>query len=471
MGVPIQRAWQWESDWQHHVPESFVLPKAVSEVVCKGFVEARTKGWMTRLAEYWDFQERRKADEEKYGTYRWILFSERYHVHPEYDINLLRTSGETFSGMLSRLLVSDPNGPYNEGTRLMAYKLRSTFAMHRRARIATEFHGFLQLPSEIRNIVYGLVLLKGTVIVPNDVKTGDSGHVTYWEHHHGYTYERYRGLERSLEAMQRGNRKRKPLGLLQGVSRTVHAEATRVYFGNNQFILPSGPLSRPSLFSSLESIADDNVQAMDLRSSRELERGKNNAALVRDVSVTFDMRDRVTGDYENLCYNDLLRESIDEKWVPPQEALQVLHDQKALELEIVWAERIDAIKWMTLDRLELSLEECYCSIGCCRKVEWVLDRLLHKGPPPGTADTHENVYSSVDWRARLPLVIVALGWKTLREEQLIRDKLGKLRDSFGSTEIQLERHIDRQEPVMDADDLLIQELLLMCEEGPSEDEG
>lgn len=136
------------------------------------------------------------------------------------------------------------------------------------------------------------------------------------------------------------------------------------------------------------------------------------------------MRDNMLPDIRNLYYDLNLKDSIDEGSIPPQQALQRLHDLKVMQLEIDWAERIDSIKRMTLDRLQLSFEECYCSIGCCRKVSWVLDRFLHEGPPPGTDE--RVIYSSFDWKVRPPLTIEVMGWRNDGEKTMISEKLGSL---------------------------------------------
>lgn len=407
------------------------------------FTTARTEDWDTRLARYWAFQEKKKVDEEKYGRYRLMQTSEFYHGEPDgSNLDTGRAQGE-----LSRLLDSDLNRPHDAGAGAIAYKLRSAVAMHRRARVGTEFHGFLQLPPEIRHIIYGFVLLKGIVIVPNNTRAIGPGTVKYWQSNDGECYLRYDGLVKDLKRM--GRRQRRPLFLIQGVHRTVHAEALQVYFGGNKFIFPSGMFFRPSLFGTLVRIASSDVEVMERRYSRKFENGENNAPLVRDVSYAFDMRDCVTDDYENLYRDPTLKNNIDGQSVSPRGALQMLHDRKALELEIVWAERVDCIKWMTLDRLGLSFDECYCSIGCCRKVGWVLDRILYAGPPPGTEDTRENAYSILDWKARPPLVISVSGWKNDMEGKLIREKLGKLRESLESIEIRFRPDTDRQELVTD----------------------
>lgn len=107
---------------------------------------------------------------------------------------------------------------------------------------------------------------------------------------------------------------------------------------------------------------------------------------------------------------------------------------------------------MTLDRLVLDFQECYCAIGCCRKVRWVLDRFIHEGPPPGTADTQDNAYSSIDWLSRPPLVIEVMGLVNDKEEVRALKKLKKLRGS----EVYLSKTPDSQ----DSDGSTMQRFLL-----------
>lgn len=459
MVVPLKTAQKWEGHGPElQDPAPYVPPLAVSAMIYDHFVTARTQDWETRLANYWASQRQAEVDEEKFGNYRWIQFSKVYCRNPDLNMHPVQEHGESFSGMLSRLLNSDPDSLHDAGAESVAYKLRSTVAMRRRLRIGTEFQGFLQLPSEIRNIVYGFLLPKGTYIVLNDPFFRND----FWRGFGGNTYERYHGLEESLRALQ-SRHKRETLGLLQGVSRVIHAEATGVFFGGNRFIFPFGECSRPSFFNTLVGIASNDVQVMERRFCSRSERGVNNAPLVRDVSYTFDMRDHVERDYINLYFNDTLRADINQARISSQDALRRLHDQKTYELEVAWAERIDCIKWMTLDRLQLSFEECYCSIGCCRKVEWVLDRFLHTGPLPGTADDDENVYSMLDWKARPPLVIECAGWKSDREAELIWEKLGKLGGSMGPVKVRLGLDIATEEPELDADDRFVLECLTRSE--------
>lgn len=453
MGVGSDTAWQYEGDIPYPFPESFAPPLVVDLGLRRHFIKARTEAWNTRLEKYWDLQRRRKVDEETYGDYRWVQFGDLYRAAPPgFDMDRGQEKQEEFyPGMLSRILISDPHG---EAAKLFAYKLRSTVAMHRQSRVGTEFHGFLQLPSEIRNIVYGFLLPKGTYVMLND-----GNRVGFdWQDVGGDTYDRYRGLEKVLRVLL-FRRTRKTLGLLQAVSRVVHTEATGLFFGGNRFIFPYGDCSCPSFFNSLVDIASDDVQLMDRRFRSRSERGMNNATLVRDVSYTFDMRDLVVSDYQNLCYNDTLKDDIDQAKISSREALLRLHDLKTYKLGVIWAERVDCIKWMTLDRLQLSFDECYCGVGCCRKVEWVLDLFLNTGPLPGTGDDDEEAYSMLDWKARPPLVIECVGWKTAREAELIREKLGRLAETFGSVKIQLGLDVGTEEPRLDGGDQFAPEML------------
>ncbi|ROW16037.1 hypothetical protein VPNG_02642 [Cytospora leucostoma] len=457
MGVPLQTATQWELDQQYQIPASSGLPRSVQLVVHEHFKHARTTDWMTRLADYRAFQGKKRADEERHGKYGWINFRESYRDNIEPG----RASGESSPAMFLRLLHSNPNGPHDAGADIIAYKLRSTIAMHRQARLGTEFHGFMHLPPEIRNTVYSYLLLKGRVIVPNYVGTGKPGLLHHWGNHRGETYVRYQGLERQLSTLMAVDGKRKPLGLIQGVSRTVHAEATRMYFSSNRFVLPVGDFLLPSRFNYIDQIIGDDLEEMYTRYLRACENGTNNAPLVRDVSYAFDLRDYETNDYENLCYNDRIRDAVDDGSIVPGEAMRRLHDQKTFSLEVAWVERVDAIQSMSLNRLQLDFEECYCAMGCCRKVDWLLDRFLYTDTPPGTDDTPENAYSMVGWRTGPPQVIEVSGWKNDREEALIREKLGKMQSSSGSIEIRFRPHTNPEEqPVFDADERPIHTMLL-----------
>lgn len=408
MGVPIETAMRWEQCHEYG-PEGCDLPPVFRELVDQHFATARTKDWDTRLKEYWELNEYKIRDKEKYGGYRWIEFTPT-------NLNIAHAIKPDTSSLYRPEKAKDKDP--------ISYELRSTIHMCNGMR-HDEFHGFMNLPSEIRDMVYGYALHKGKVAVPNSSRaTRRLEPVKYYLSDDGFGYSRYQGLEEELSAMEDVNRAPRPLGLVQGVSKAVHDEAARVYFGGNQFVFPAGEFLLPShcnLFHASPSAVwpaqRDGGDAADRR---------NNAPLLRDVSYTFDMRDHPADDYSNLYRSYEIKLSIDKRTRSPGEAMQALHDQKAFSLEVDWAERVDSIKRMTLDRLVLDFEECYCAVGCCRRVGWVLDRFLHRGPPPGTQDTERNAYSSVDWVARPPLAVEVMGFVSDEEKAMGEGKLKKL---------------------------------------------
>lgn len=403
MGVSIETAQRWEQNHKYQIPVVFAFPLASRKVVDHYFATARTKDWDTRLKEYWALQDYKLRDTEYHGNDQRTEFSDS---NPNID---LAADLDTLSQVPEQA----------EEENLRSHQLRSTVEICRRTR-RDEFHGFMDLPSEIRDMIYSYALHKGRVIIPNSGPfTRDLEPVKYYKNDDGFYYMRYRGLEHELAAMENGRRAPRPLGLVQGVSRAVQDEAARIYFGRNHFIFPAGSFLRPiwcNLRDGFERSTEDDFW-------RDARNHTNIAPLLRDVSYAFDMRDYPTDDFANLYRNFRIRDSIRSRAVSPGEALRALHDQKTLSLEIEWTERIDSIKRMTLDRLLLAFDECYCAVGCCRKVEWVLDRFLHEGPPPGTGDTADNAYSSIDWRERPPLVIEVIGLVNDWEKQMAQEKL------------------------------------------------
>lgn len=137
------------------------------------------------------------------------------------------------------------------------------------------------------------------------------------------------------------------------------------------------------------------------------------------------MRDVVVEDFKNLYNGRELKNGVDDGTLQPREAMVMLHDQKCEALEYHWIARIDAIKDMTLDRLQLSFENCYCSMGCCRKVAWLLDAFIYDDVPPGGRE--EDVFSNKAWKMRPPSAIEVLGWRSEREKAMIEEKLALLK--------------------------------------------
>lgn len=403
MGVPIETALRWEQKQKYDIPRR-AFPPELRECVTWHFVKARTKDWLARLKEYWDPNEDEIRNNEKYRDYVRRNRTEHSSKDPEFYHDIID----------SLFPWSPPQGA--------EYQLRRTVEECKQKR-GDEFHGFMYLPSEIREMIYGFTLCRGTVIVPNSERRmrGPGNPVEHYESNEGFTYRRYDGLEQDLLEINNPRRTPIPLGLIQGVSRAVHDEVAPIYFGRNQFIFPAGGFFSPQFCNRRDVLQRDFNHAFSNRT--------NNAPLLRDVSYTFDMRDHPRNDYDNLYESFDIKESVDARRITPGEALQALHDQKVFGLEVDWAERIDSIKRMTLDRLVLDFGECYCIIGCCRKVEWVLDRFLHEGPPPGTDDTEENAFSSIDWLARPPLVVEVMGIVNGDEKVIAQEKLRGLRGS------------------------------------------
>lgn len=383
MGVPFETALRWEQ----LRPSLEIFKDATSY-----FAKTRTQDWGARLKEYWVLQDDKLRDIKKYREYH------------------LTRSGDTRADL-------DPRAELdNEEEDFRSYQLRVEMCRQRWRR---EFHGFMSLPVEIRDIIYSYALPKGTVIILPSKRPRRI--IEVCSNDQGDLYRRYRGLRDELQDIYRNGHA--PLSLIQGVSKKIHDEAARIYFGRNQFIFPTGFFYTPRYCNLIEAF-ESHTEAHFLRDAAER---TNNAPLLRDVSYTFDMRDYRGNDYGNL-YQDLsLKESIASHTISPAEALQALHDQKARDLEIDWSERILCIKRMTLDRLTLSFDECYCGIGCCRKVGWVLNLLVHKGPPPGT--TEDQVYCPIDWRERPPLVVEVLGVMSRGEKLMAQEKLGQLQGS------------------------------------------
>jgi hypothetical protein len=416
MGVPMDTALRWEQKQEYDIPRC-EFPPELRECVTWHFVQARTKDWHARLKEYWDPNEDDIKNNEKF---RDLIRRKTAHGSQARD-------PEFYHDIF-------PRRPKEAEYEAAGYQqLRHTVERCKAMR-AQEFYGFMYLPPEIRQMIYALILCKGTVIVPNS-ELGMRGSEGLVEHclnpySGGYYYRRYHGSLPELIAVNHPRRRSRPgatpLGLIQGVSRAVHDEAAGVYFGCNQFIFPAGQFVYPRYCNLRGGFEPPIEQNFKQQFDDDLSNRTNNAPLLRDVSYAFDMRDNQTDDHSALYLCTGVKEAVDSQTISPAEALQELHDEKNSSLEVDWVERIDSIKHMTLDRLVLDFEECYCAMGCCRKVQWVLDRFVHGGPPPGTADTEDNAYAVFDWVSRPPLVIELMGLVNENEEARALRKLNNL---------------------------------------------
>lgn len=292
----------------------------------------------------------------------------------------------------------------------------------------------MDLPREIRDMVYSEALTMGQVVVPDA-----DGRLEYWQQYSGSPYTRYAAATREhIFTMSRGPpretslvsilgpKPKRPVGLVQGVSHAVQMEATAVFYGSNQLVFPAGPFRHPLRFNTPADEAESEA-ATDLV---EVPPSWNYAPLARDVSYTFDMRDdavaragraslyRLHHDGGGGRRGATVKDGVDGGSLAGPAALALLHDRRAAWLEAGWAARVEAIGAMVLDRLALSFEECYCAVGCCRKVGWVLDRFLGLSAAGG-------------WRVRPPRVVEVMGWVNDREREMIRTKLEGLSSGEG----------------------------------------
>lgn len=292
MGVPMKTAVEWELEQKYGIPQ---LPQALKVCVTWYFANARIKDWNAKLREYWDPNEDEVRNVEQCRDYM--------QRNPTAEHQLRRT-------------------------------IETCKQMRR-----DEFYGFMHLPSEIRNIIYGYVLRKGRVIVPNEMdgRRGTKNPVEYYEANSGYCYGRYDELIQEIIEMNEDYPAQAPLGLLQGVSRSVHDEAARVYFGENQFIFPAGYFIRPLYCNTRLGISTLAYgYTIEQAFSQDFRNRINNAPLLRDVSYTFDMRDCETDDRSNL-FQSRHKDDIDSGTIDPLQALQWLHDEKKYWPEIEWA--------------------------------------------------------------------------------------------------------------------------------------
>lgn len=340
MGVPIETALRWEQEQKYDIPERAISP-ALRGCITWYFANARTKDWDAKLKEYWDPNEDEVRNNEKCRDYMQRDRTEHSSKDPGfYD--------DTDASM------SLPQGA--------EHQLRRTIDTCKQLR-GQEFHGFLFLPSEIRDMIYGHALRKGRVIVPNLTRSMRDSRERLWhvESNGGYWYRRYAGLSEDIFTMNDRSLAPAPLGLVQGVSRSVHAEATRIYFGGNQFIFPAGYFQRPTycnLRHGIASMFNDLEITVDRAFFRDVGNHTNNALLLRDVSYTFDMRDNPTDDYSNLNTSYHIKDDVDSRSVTPLQALQWLHDEKKRSLEIDWAGKHNLLLlWFPI----------FCALECSRK--------------------------------------------------------------------------------------------------------
>ncbi|KAI1649166.1 uncharacterized protein F4817DRAFT_332013 [Daldinia loculata] len=258
-----------------------------------------------------------------------------------------------------------------------------------------EFHGFMHLPREIRAMVYEYHLLKGTIFMPNTagIRYGVTYNIKHTRDYHGRVYPRYKGLPSNW-----GVKYWRSIGLICGVSHAIQAETMPMFYGRNRFVFPSGDINFPMLRRTDESLP------LSYWVSNKM----------RDISHTFDMRDDTWTNFErsHVVRSQLYEEEGVDAEFDSKTYMRQFHDSAVNELLSSWDERMMDVQYMNLNRLQISLEECYCSLGCCRLVNAVLDRLVDA----------VNAKPRNIW----PKVIEVCGWNDEAEKGVIKEALKTL---------------------------------------------
>ncbi|KAI1141245.1 hypothetical protein F5Y05DRAFT_371833 [Hypoxylon sp. FL0543] len=264
----------------------------------------------------------------------------------------------------------------------------------RRARIGSEFHYFLDLPREIRDMIYAYLLVHGSVFLRNyphgvdDQMDADklTCFFTYRDYRNNKTYIRYRGIPQPWKGLSRPET---PIGLICGVSKEVQREAAAIYYGRNRFVYPYGACNIPAVCPG------GSPKTFDL---------------LRDVSLTFDKRHVCISPHSRMYEYGHRRDNIDN----PRSYLRRRHRRYFSELKSKWGTMISRVKQLALDRLQLSFEECYCPMGCCRMVTLATSYIV-----PGNGATQ--------WNDHPPKTIEIVGWDDEYERQYIVEEFEKLR--------------------------------------------
>ncbi|CAJ2505573.1 Uu.00g129670.m01.CDS01 [Anthostomella pinea] len=265
----------------------------------------------------------------------------------------------------------------------------------RKQRIGTEFHGFMHLPIELRNLIYKHLLIQVTVFVPrvglNYDVSYDSRRTMDWVERR---YSRYADIPHDWGKLYEAGKR---IGLISGASQTV-------FYGRNRFVFPYGDFS----------FTEDNIWG-PLPEYRQIH------TLLRDVSISFDMRDCRRKDYcpmtNRYRYGVVAQEDAEDSQgnvpaaptVARQTYLELVHNGIKWTTEEAFMGQIYVLHKMELNRLQLDLEECYYAMGCCWMVKDVLDEFIN-----------------VVWEGQLS-VLEIMGWKNDAEKQMIEKKVQGMR--------------------------------------------
>jgi hypothetical protein len=329
----------------------------------------RQRDWSDRVAEYFA-----KLEEEELAEQR-----ERQSCDKD-DDRQVDDIMELDSGFYQQMLQDGCDSP----RRWVAHRYRQSC-------IGKQFHGFMHLPLAVRYLVYEHALVRGKIFVLNRLGL-DWGVYEQTLRRRAFTdvdngkrqryidIEEHRMPDTRLSAIN-------PIcnGLLKGVSRAVQEEAEYVFWGvGNQFVFPPGPFHYPLGFY-------EGTFARSLKPAKS-------------VSYAFDMRDAGYMDPYQLRKTALAEDhgEVPFENMTTVQQREILHDMQEEMLIGVWMGRCEAIGDLPLQKLQLDVEECYCPVGCCRKVG--------------------DVFTFLEaCLTELPLYFEVLGWKNESEKNLISD--------------------------------------------------
>lgn len=213
------------------------------------------------------------------------------------------------------------------------------------------FHRFMDLPLEIRNMIYEELLVVGTLwdLAPTEVEDL-------------YPYVADEELMKARFDLRYANAPdaRRPESNIMLVSDTVCSEAVVIFFGRNHFVIPRLPTEPPSL------------NGLDLPFAWPIGTGIEH--LIRSLSIAIDMRDIVgaspwmdlvhahstarAGQVEHNIMN------IDFGLDDP--ILGYAHVRRADRLCRTWKKVYSGVLGLNLHFLQIDLTRCYCPSGCHR---------------------------------------------------------------------------------------------------------
>lgn len=229
---------------------------------------------------------------------------------------------------------------------------------------------FLDLPKDIRLIIYEYLVVPGTITLLFEDPFPDND-------------ERYNNATESTYGCTK----------IFTVCKLMRDEALPLYLSKNHFICPAG-----SLWNSF--IRPQKLFGLDYAGM-----GRRH---VRSISIAFHFRnpDAIT-DAQAAIFG---REEHRYMGFSEERLRTRLHTNMVLELEDYWRQLCRHVSKMRLDFLQINFRDCVCAWGCCRMDRTALDLLRH-----------------VYWSHK-PKTIEILGF---HEEEEVRFAKQAIKDRFG----------------------------------------